>query len=598
MPAKRSVPTAHAALSAPARRRDAFGIAALAAVLVGASTHAQDGDAPIAPPKEDRYLIRLGSSAANGAESKPLSGRLILFFLPDTPRWAGIAPTEGPFLIAPTPIASVAVREVGEGGQVVIEADASGPVRDDFSALGALAELEGSWTVQAVLDSDFTVAGHLAPGNLRSEPIKIELSRGTADEVAIELTAASTTDAAQKSAQEAEPPAATAGVERFERPSKLLTSVLRTPASIRATVVLPFGYDDLAYPRRMWPTVYVLGDFGSDGAEAFESAAVLRDPMARAAVPQAVWVFLDASSAWGHGAFCDSDAHGPRLRALLEEFIPALEERFRLIPESEARVLLGHGFGGWNAIHLALAAPDTFGSCYASAPDFVDFSALGRIDLYRDAAMFTARDGSDAPAVRSILGPNDDRLHLTLRDQIGAERAVDPRGRSGLRWAARDATWSPWDGERDAPRAICDATTGAIDPIAGESWSRFDVAARLERDPAATGPILAGRVHMLASARDSFYRNEAVARLKAKLGAWRAKEASAGRTTSDRGRIEILDDLDDEALRQVAVLRFHRDIAAALRANGFAEPLRLDEESRANRPLGEARPLPAPPPQR
>jgi hypothetical protein len=283
-------------------------------------------------------------------------------------------------------------------------------------------------------------------------------------------------------------------------------------------------------------------------------------------------------------------------RALVEEFIPALEERFRLIPEPGARVLLGHGFGGWNAIHLALTAPGTFGSCFASAPDFVDFSAVGRIDLYRDASMFTARDGTDAPAVRSILGPNDDRLHLTLREQMLAERAVDPTGRSGQRWAARDAMWSPWDAERNAPRAICDASTGAPDPIAGEAWSRFDIAKRLEREPAAIGPLLSERVSILASTRDSFYRNEAVARLKAKLDAWRAEEMAAGRVPSDRGRIEVVDDLDDESLRQLAVLRFHRDIAAGLRATGHADPIRLDEASRANHPSGESRPVPAPRP--
>lgn len=587
-------------------------VAVLAAATVAGSVWAaQSGDESPAPARKDRYLIKVTAMAqdpnataaeptlAEGATPEGMtpegitperrSGRLILFFVPDTARWDGVDPASGPFLNAPLPIASVAVRDLADGGEIRVEADPIANAADKLGALAALAELEGAWRVQAVFDADFTEPGHLGPGNLISEPLEVDLARDRSDEVTIELTSR----VEPPTASDAEP---APGVERFERPSKTLGAALRRPASLAATVVLPYGYDDLAYPRRMWPTVYVIGDFGADGLDAVAAAPVLRDPGARAAVPQAVWVFLDARTPWGYGGFCDSAANGPMQRALVEEFIPALEERFRLIAKSDARVLLGHGFGGWSAIHLALSAPATFGSCYASAPDFVDFSALGRIDLYRDASLFTARDGAEAPAVRSILGPNDDRIHLSMRDQLFAERAIDPDGRSGQRWAARDAMWSPWDAERNAPRAICDAATGAIDALAGESWSRLDLAKRLEREPASVGPLLAERVHILVSTRDSFYRNDAVARLKAKLEAWRARETAAGRTPSDRGWIEIVDGLDDEALRQLAVLRFHRQIAADLRAAGHADPLRLDEGSRANRPPSDARPTPEPRP--
>lgn len=564
----------------------------------GWATQAQEE--PVAPAKKDRYLIKSTVAAAAkpaapdrapeaDAPAEPRSGRLILFFVPDTARWQATDPAAGPFLNAALPIASVAVRDFADGGEIRIEADPIADSADGIGALAALAELDGAWRVQAVFDSDFTEPGHLGPGNLVSEPLRVELARDRADEITLEL------DTRVERSDIAEPQAAS-GVERVERPSRILSAALRRNASLRATVVLPYGYDDLSFPRRMWPTVYVIGDFGGDELEAFAAAPALRDAGARAAVPQAVWVFLDATTPWGYGGFCDSAANGPMERALVEELLPALEERFRLIARTDARVLVGHGFGGWSAIHLALSAPATFGSCYASAPDFVDFSALGRIDLYRDASLFTTRDGADAPAVRSILGPSDDRIHLSMRDQIFAERAIDPDGRSGERWAARDAMWSPWDAERNAPRALCEAVTGAVDALTGEAWSRIDIARRLERDPATVGPILAERVHILCSTRDSFYRNEAIARLKAKLEAWRARETAAGRTPSDRGWIEIVDDLDDETLRQLAALRFHRDIAAALRAAGHADPIRLDDENRANRPTGESRPAPAPRP--
>jgi len=446
-----------------------------------------------------------------------------------------------------------------------------------------------------VLDIDFTERGHLGPGNLVSEPVRIELARDHADEVTATLSRRIPPPAAAADDDPDDASPAAAPVQWLTRRSKQLGAALHRTTDMRVGVVLPYGYDDLSFPRRMWPTIYVLGDFGASHRDALFAAAALRDPNARAAVPQAVWVFLEPTTPWGASGFCDSDANGPVARALVDELIPALEERFRLIPQANARVLLGHGFGGWAAIHLALTAPSVFGSCYASAPDFVDFSALGTIDLYRDQSLFVARDGSEAPALRSILGPNDDLLRFTTREQIATERAIDPDGRSGERWAARDAMWSPWQPERNAPRAICDARTGEIDLIAAESWSRVDIAKRLEREPAAVGPLLASRVHILCGARDSFYRNEAVARLKAKLDAWRAREATAGRTPSDRGSIELIDDVDDDALRQLAVLRFHRAIAAELRAAGHAEDQRLDTENRATRPPGSARPKPEPP---
>jgi hypothetical protein len=80
----------------------------LAALAIGVGASAQPVDEP-PPAKKDRYLVKLGAAVAGGAEPKLLTGRLILFFLPDTARWAGVAPADGPFLTTPQPIASVAV---------------------------------------------------------------------------------------------------------------------------------------------------------------------------------------------------------------------------------------------------------------------------------------------------------------------------------------------------------------------------------------------------------------------------------------------------------------------------------------------------------
>lgn len=555
-----------------------------------------DGSAPRGElSRGDRYLFSLPrpaskddtgappeAVAATDGEPEPgLTGRLILFFLPDAPKWAETEPIAGPFFVRPLPTASVAVSNVKPGDSIAIERDAALVSTHDLDALS------GRWRVQAVLDADFTARGHLAPGNLVSDVISIELDPDRRDEVVGTL--------ARTLPDRTDPPAAdeSRGVEWIERRSELLSRHLGRDTTLRAGVVLPFGYHDLAYPRRVWPTIYVVGSFGASHRAAADDAAMLRAPEGRGAIPQAVWVYLEAETPWGHSGFCDSDAHGPIGRALVGELIPFLEQRFRLISTADARVVTGHGGGGWSAIHLALTYPETFGACFASAPDPVDFSAFGRADLYRDVNLHVRSDGSETPSFRSILGPEDDFVHMTVREERLTEHALDPNGRSGQQWAAWEARWSPRDPARQAPRRIADPESGAIDPITVEAWSRHDIARRFERAPTIVAPLFFERVRVLCGTRDSFYLNESVARLKAKLESWRAQSPEPPTAKKSRGYIELLEGLDHDTIVPVARLRFHREIAAHLSDAGHAEWAQADPTWAPLRPEGSARPAPA-----
>jgi len=416
--AARPVMVGQDAVSAPARARD---------IQTPGSGAPGPASADTTSPK-DRYLFRIPQLAASaearieaerpGASepvpnpspnsspnssrnsfrnSAPRSGRLILFFTPDTPQWAGIDPAEGPFFSRPQPTASIAVRDVKPGSELVIELAGDASMTSDLVATHDLNTLAGRWRVQAVLDTDFTERGHAGPGNLVSEVLTVDLDPERRDEIdgtlARELPLAS------------QPPASIDGVEWISRRSALLSDHFGRDVPLRAGVVLPFGYHDLAFPRRMWPTIYVVGGFGGNHLDALADAAALRAPEGRGAIPQAVWVYLDADTPWGHSGFCDSDANGPIGRALVTELIPFLEQRFRLISRTDARVVTGHSSGGWTSLHLALTYPETFGACFASAPDPVDFSAFQRTDLYTDGNLHTEDDGSETPSFRTILGP-------------------------------------------------------------------------------------------------------------------------------------------------------------------------------------------------
>ena len=513
-----------------------------------------------------------------GADEELFSGRLVVFFVPDTDRWAAVEPIDGPFFFRPQPTASIAVVDVKAGGEVVLQPDASIPSTHDLDGLS------GRWRVQAVLDVDFTARGHLGPNNLVSEVVSVELAPDRRDEVAVTL---------QKRVKLEAPPTAE-GVEWVERRSDMLSRHFGRETTLRAGVVLPFGYNDLAFPRRIWPTIYVIGGFGANHLDAAADAAMLRAPEARGAIPQAVWIYLDADTPWGHSGFCDSETNGPIGEALVREFIPFLEERFRLISRTDARVVTGHSSGGWTALHLALTYPDTFGHCFASAPDPVDFTAFQRSNLYVDASLHVGRDGAETPSFRSILGPEDDFVHMTVREERMTEHAIDPNGRSGQQWAAWEAMWSPFDPARNAPRRIADPETGVIDVVTAEAWSRHDIARRFERARETLGPIFLERIRLLCGTRDSFYLNEAVARLKAKVDAWRATLPADRGAAKEHGYIELIDGLDHDSMASVAALRFHREIAVALAEAGHAERP-TDPTWAPLRPEGRGRPSPAPP---
>src|SRR5206468_10109964 len=69
----------------------------------------------------------------------------------------------------------------------------------------------------------------------------------------------------------------------------------------------------------------------------------------------------------------NSANNGPYGDAIMQELIPYLEGRFRMIREPWARVLTGGSTGGWEALALQVYHPDFFGGTWVLYPDPVDF---------------------------------------------------------------------------------------------------------------------------------------------------------------------------------------------------------------------------------
>ena len=109
---------------------------------------------------------------------------------------------------------------------------------------------------------------------------------------------------------------------------------------------------------------------------------------------------------------------GPYGDAIMNELIPEVEKRFRVIREPYARILSGGSTGGWEAAALQIFHPDFFGAAFAYCPDSVTFSDLEGINIYEDENAFYKMDGW-----RKVPTANSRRVNGQL---VMTSRAAQP----------------------------------------------------------------------------------------------------------------------------------------------------------------------------
>lgn len=478
----------------------------------------------IAPSTLDAVRKTLGRPGNRAGVVRPRV--LVLFGEMDGPL-GEVDPLDAPFYRRPQPIRSIPIdRESLFTATEPLRLELGDDVDGVASVPDRLADLDGGFRMRAVLDLGLG-RGHAEPGHAISAITTHEFDESAAD--AVELVIERTIDA--------EPRVELDNLEWVEIPSPLLTSSLGRPVRHRAGVAFPPEYHDLDADRRFWPVVYVVPGFGGDERGAETWARLLSDPTMDASMPPAVFVVLDPEDPLGHHGFIDGDNVGPRGTALVEEFIPWLERRFRLVPDPSARFLLGHSSGGWSTIWLQLEHPGTFGACFSTAPDPVDFTAFGTVDLLRDRTIHEDEEGRPRPSHRRPLSPDLDHVLMTVAEETAMEHALAPDGTSGEQWSTWNAMFSGRDPRTGRPLMAYDLRSGEIDPgIVRRDWLRFDITDRLRRDPEGVAPILLERVRLLCGDRDCYYLEEAVARLAAELA--RSQERLGLEATG--GSIEIV----------------------------------------------------------
>ena len=205
----------------------------------------------------------------------------------------------------------------------------------------------------------------------------------------------------------------------------------------------------------------------------------------------------------------DSVNVGPYGEAIMEELIPEVEQRFRIIRQPYARSLTGGSTGGWEALALQFFHPDFFGGTWAYCPDPVTFTSFEGIDIYGDDnAFYKQYEWYRVPTsnIRDVFG----QVRLTAQQKNHFELVNGTKGRSGRQMDIWSAVYSPL-GEDGYFEPLFDKFTGVINPSVAEYWrENYDLLYFLQQNWQTVGPKLVGKLHVYTGDMDTYYLDKAV----------------------------------------------------------------------------------------
>ncbi|MDQ2686749.1 MAG: esterase family protein [Armatimonadota bacterium] len=430
--------------------------------------------------------LRFQITLAPGAAAKAVSGRLFVLMsdAPGSPKTLSTG-----FIPGKTGLAAQEVTSLAPGQSVTLDPDALA-YPTPFSQSPA-----GTYHFQALLDThhDYAYAGR--DSDDVSGPVVTVKNINPAQAGTVNLTL---TQSAARPFQAVE----TANVKPFTLNSKALSDFWGRPITMRAAVVLPPDY--ARDPKRRFGAVYHVHGFGGNWEDAWSEAPAMRGGT-RAPF---VHIFLDASCPGGHDEFADSVNNGPWGRALTEEFIPALEQRFRLVAQPDARFLTGHSSGGWSTLWLQVTYPDFFGGTWSTSPDPVDLHDWTGVDVTPGSRdnVYRTPDGKPRNLVRAGGREGASIEEFAKQEQV--------EGEYGGQFASFEWVWSP-RGPDGRPLTLFSRATGEQDTDVQRAWQKYDIRRILETNWGTLGPKLRGKIHVFCGGADTFHLDGAVRLLQA-----------------------------------------------------------------------------------
>lgn len=348
-----------------------------------------------------------------------------------------------------------------------------------------------------------------SPGNIYGAPRKIHLDPKVKTVFAL---------TADKVIPPIEPIPDNEFVQRFRFKSPMLTKFWGRPIYIGATVLLPRDYKTSTIS---YPVNYIQGHFGLRAPLGFDrsrgGATSLHDQWLADDFPRIIAVTFQHPTPYFDDSYAVNSVNvGPYGDAIMQELIPEIEKRYRIIKEPWARWLSGGSTGGWEALALQIFHPDFFGGTWASCPDPVTFSDVEGVDIYNDGNAFFKQIGDfmRTPTVnsREVNGA----IRQTAQQRYWMELVNGTHGRSGT---GQQDIWQAVFGPIGADgyfKPLVDSKTGAVDPSVAAYWKEhYDLLYYLQRNWTTVGPKLVDKLHIYVGNMDSFFLDRAVRDLEA-----------------------------------------------------------------------------------
>jgi len=401
--------------------------------------------------------------------NRPFTGRVLVYLSRENKNPMTTVPG-----VNPSPCFSVMVNNVKPMETVILNDLATAyPVK--------LSELErGTYNVEVVWDRNLggrTIAE--SAGNIFSITQKVNLGRDLKQ--VYTLTATETIK--PKIFTE------TTYTKEIRVPSKLLSDFYHRETTVNAAVFLPKDY--YLEPDKKFPVIYYMLDIGGE----YHYFSGIKNPGKPIESSSCITVMLDGNCPQGYSEYANSDNNGPWDDALIKEFTPALEQKFRC---NGARLILGTGIGGWSALWLQINHPAFFCGCWASSPEAVDFRSFRKLDLYANDNFFYGKDGSLNPA--AIVGGR--YPWYNMKTIIQMENVIY----RGQQMHSYNAVFSG-KGKDGKPESIYDDNTGEIKPSVASHWKNYDISLFLQNNWGRLKNDLDGKIRITTGRQENLMTN-------------------------------------------------------------------------------------------
>jgi hypothetical protein len=300
-------------------------------------------------------------------------------------------------------------------------------------------------------------------------------------------------------------------VKRFKIQSQILTKFWGRPIYLGATILLPRNYDKAT---ASYPVLYEQGHFSLSAPLRFDTDKDLQSQWTGDDFPRMIVVTMQHPNPYFDDSYAVNSVNvGPYGDAFLQELIPEIEKRFRVIRQPWARILSGGSTGGWESLALQIFHPDFFGGTWSYCPDSVDFSDVEGVDIYHDTnAFYKQYEWRKEPTInsREING----QIRQTAEERNRYELVNGTHGRSGEQLDIWSAVFGPL-GEDGYFEPLWDKKTGVMNPKVAEYWKdNYDLRYQLERNWYTLGPKLADKIHIYVGDADNFFLNNGTRKLQ------------------------------------------------------------------------------------